>query len=190
MVLSTLQALKMPVEGVLDERSELWGLELMGVPVVGDPQDYLLRPGARAVLAIGSNRARQTLNQRFLSVEWVLAVHPQAYLDSNAHIGAGSVVFAGAVIQPLAQIGQHCIINTGATVDHDCLLGDYVHLAPGCHLAGNVRADEGSFLGIGSSVIPGVHIGAWATLGAGSVALHSVGPHRTAVGVPARELPR
>jgi acetyltransferase-like isoleucine patch superfamily enzyme len=79
-------------------------------------------------------------------------------------------------------------VNTGATIDHDCIIGDYAHLAPGVHRAGSVQVGEGAFLGIGSVVIPGVKIGRWSTLGAGGVATRDLADGVVAVGVPARAL--
>ncbi len=60
------------------------------------------------------------------------------------------MVFAGALVQPDAVIGDHVIVNTGATIDHDRIVDDCAHLAPGVHLAGSVQVGEGAFLGIGS----------------------------------------
>ena len=99
-------------------------------------------------------------------------------------------MFAGAVVQPDTVVGAHAIVNTGATVDHDGHLGDYVHVAPGVSLAGAVRRRSGVFVGIGARAVPGVTVGAWAVIGAGAVALRDVPAHATAVGVPARHLSR
>ena len=101
--------------------------------------------------------------------------------DRGGHGG-----FAGAVIQPDAILGRHVIINTGATVDHDCRLGDFVHVAPGAHLAGGVRIDPGGFMGIGSVAVPGVHLGTGCVVGAGAVVVRDLLPNVTAIGVPAR----
>jgi acetyltransferase-like isoleucine patch superfamily enzyme len=96
------------------------------------------------------------------------------------------VVFAGAVIQPDSVLGSHAIINTGATVDHDCHIGNFVHVAPGCNLAGAVTLKEGAFMGIGSRAIPGVTVEAWTTVGAGATVVHDLPGGITAVGTPAR----
>jgi acetyltransferase-like isoleucine patch superfamily enzyme len=47
---------------------------------------------------------------------------------------------------------------------------------------------EGAFVGIGSCVVPGVTIGAWAIVGAGAVVIRDVPPGATVVGNPARLL--
>jgi len=73
-------------------------------------------------------------------------------------------------------------------VDHDCRIGDFVHLAPGVRLAGEVTVGEGALIGIGASVLPGVCIGAWDVVGAGAVVTEDVAPGVTVVGVPARPL--
>ena len=78
------------------------------------------------------------------------------------------------------------IVNTNATVDHDCVLSDGVHVAPGAVLAGAVSVGCGSLIGIGARVLPGVEIGERATVGAGAVVITTVEPGTTVAGVPAR----
>jgi len=83
-------------------------------------------------------------------------------------------------------IGNHCILNSGCRVDHDCKLQDFVHVAPGAVLCGDVVVGEGSFIGAGATVLPGVKIGSWSTIGAGSVVTRDVSSNALVVGIPAR----
>lgn len=46
---------------------------------------------------------------------------------------------AGAVINSDTKIGKGCIVNTGASVDHDGIIDDFVHISVGAHVAGNVH---------------------------------------------------
>ena len=103
---------------------------------------------------------------------------------------SGSVVFAGTIIQPDVAIGKHVIINTSASIDHDCNIGDFVHIAPGCHLAGNVQVKRGSFLGVGTTVIPNITINEWTTVGAGSNVITSLKGNDIYVGNPAKRIKR
>jgi UDP-perosamine 4-acetyltransferase len=96
---------------------------------------------------------------------------------------AGAVVNADSIIDDLA------IINTGATVDHDCRVGRAVHIGPQCALAGNVVVGAGSFLGVGCKLIPGVRIGEHATVAAGAVVVSDIADGVTAMGVPAKPVP-
>ena len=76
-------------------------------------------------------------------------------------------------------------MNT-TTVDHDCVIGDFVHIAPGVNLAGNVSVGDGSMVGVGTSVIPGIRIGKNCIVGAGSVVIEDVPDNSVVVGSPAR----
>lgn len=184
-VISTLQAAGYKVDAVYDDDSAKWGQSLLGVPVHGPLAELDNEASCRAVIAIGANKIRQELAQRFAALEWVTVVHPRAYVHPSASLGPGTVIFAGAVVQPDVRVGSHVIVNTGATVDHDCRLGDFVHLAPGVHLAGGVDIDTGTFFGTGAVAIPGIRIGAWTTVGAGAGVVRDLPAQVTAVGLPA-----
>jgi acetyltransferase EpsM len=138
-----------------------------------------------AIIGIGNNAVRKHLADRFEQVRWGVLIHPTAWVSPDVTVGPGSIIMAGAVVQPGTRIGSHVIVNTLASVDHDCVLEDYVHVAPGCHLAGNVHLKEGVFAGIGAVFIPGLQVGAWTVIGAGAAVTRSLPSRVTAVGVPA-----
>ena len=185
-VIAALLALGKPIEGVLDDDPQTHGKNVLGLIVKGGTEllSFYLQP--RAIIAIGSNRTRQQIAQRFPKTLWETLVHPKAWVDSSARVAQGSVVLAGAVVQAEAVIGEHCIVNTCTSVDHDCFLDSFVHLAPGVHLAGNVRVSEGGFCGVGSRAVPGVVIGAWSIVGAGATVVRSTPDHTISVGTPAQ----
>lgn len=187
-VIATLQAAGHEVVAAYDDDPERRGGELLGVPVRGALRDARPEEADGFVLAVGSNRDRRRIAGR-LDLPWISAVHPEATVHPSVRLGAGTVVFAGAVLQPDADVGRHGIVNTGASVDHDCRLEDFVHVAPGAHLAGGVVVGEGALVGIGSSLAPDVRVGAWATVGAGAAVVRDVSAGTTVVGVPARLRP-
>lgn len=162
-----------------------------GVPVVhGDHHLERLRQEGhrRCFVAIGDNRLRLRLADSAveLGFDLVNAIHPHAVLSPSVRVGTGIAVMAGAVVNADAVISDLAIVNTGAVVDHDCAIGRAAHVAPRCALAGNVRVGRGSFLGIGTNVIPAVTIGEDVILGAGSVVITDIPDGLTAMGVPAR----
>lgn len=160
------------------------GGTLYGVPVRNEylPEDY---PDARAVVAIGDNATRKKLAEG-MRHSFANVIHRSAMLSPFSNLGVGNVILHGVIIQVEAKIGHHVIINTGSQVDHDCVVEDFVHLAPGVVLCGSVQVGEGSFLGAGTTVIPGKKIGAWCIIGAGSVVIDDIPDFVVAVGNPAR----
>ena len=113
------------------------------------------------IIAVGDNRARKREAEARPREPWAYLIHPSATVASSALIGMGTVIMAGATVQARASIGQHCIVNTNASVDHDCVLGDFVHIAPGAHLCGSVRVGEGTLVGTGVAVAQGAVLLPW-----------------------------
>ncbi len=187
-MISTLQAAGMPVAGIVDRDSELWGETVLGVEVLGGLEELTRQGLTQAVLAIGDNRSRRSLAEELTEwgLDWRAVAHPAAAVHASVHLGAGSVIFAGAVVQPDTRIGRHSIVNSAASVDHDCRLGDFVHIAPGAHVAGDVTLGTGAFIGVGCSILPGVKIGEWAVVGAGAAVIRDVSDNAIVKGVPAR----
>ncbi len=84
------------------------------------------------------------------------------------------------------KIGKHCIINTAASIDHECVLEDFVHISPNATLSGGVYVGEGTHIGSGAVIVPNIKIGKWATIGAGAVIIRDVPDYATVVGNPGR----
>ncbi|NLW81201.1 MAG: acetyltransferase [Desulfovibrionales bacterium] len=185
-VQAALRTMGMPVGGFFDDDPGLLGGSVCGIPVLGPVRDFGLLERPRGVIAIGKATIRQRTAQSFPQAEWLRVVHASSWVDISVDVGDGSIVCAGGVVQPDSVLGRHCIINTGATIDHDCRVGDYAHVCPGAHLGGNVHVGTGSWIGIGSQVIQGVAIGANVTVGAGSTVLRDVPDNAVVVGSPAR----
>jgi sugar O-acyltransferase (sialic acid O-acetyltransferase NeuD family) len=181
-VLDCLEAQGSLVRVIFDDNPDL--KELLGVPVVGPYRPHLF-PDQPLIIAIGNNRIRQRVAE-MIRHGFGAAVHPSAQVSRYATSGEGSVFFHNAVVQAGATVGRHCIINTAASVDHDCRLEDFVHISPNAALCGSVQVGEGTQIGTGASVIPGVRIGKWCVIGAGAVVTSDIPDYSVAVGVPAR----
>lgn len=162
-----------------------------GYPVLGASGAFVDLAGD-VIVAIGNPMVREQLLEHAEQAgkRVPTLIHPHASIGEDVEIGDGTVVVAGAVINPGARIGKGCIINTGASVDHDCEVADYVHVAVGAHVAGTVKIGRRTWIGAGATVINNVDICADCVIGAGAVVISSLEKPGTFVGIPARGLNR
>lgn len=157
-------------------------------PVVGGTRD-VMKLDCHVFVAIGNPGVRSRLQEQLeqLGKYIPVLVHPNAVVADDVQLGAGTVVVAGAVINPGAKIGKGCIINTCSSVDHDCVLEDYVHIAVGAHVAGTVWIGHHTWIGAGATVSNNVDICADCMIGAGAVVCRDIVEEGTYMGVPARK---
>lgn len=139
----------------------------------------------QVIISIGSNQVRKKLSGQY-PLCYGMARHPDTTIDPTVSFGIGTVVMAGAIVNSSTDIGEHCIINTSASVDHDCSIKDFVHISPNSTLCGGIEVGEGTQIGAGATVIPNIKIGKWAVIGAGAVVISDIPDYALAVGNPAR----
>lgn len=179
--------------GLLDPIQELWGAEVLGVPVLGaddllaELYDQGLRWAFIGLGTVGNSQSRIQLYKKICQhgFRLVPAIHPQAIISPSAQLGDGPTIMAGSIINAKALLGDDVIINTGAIVEHDCLLGDHVHIATGAQLAGDVKIGDCTHIGMGASIRQGITIGSGVVVGAGAVVVKDVAPNSIVAGVPA-----
>ncbi len=162
------------LSGFLDDDEGKWGSTVLGLPVSGGRS--IVREGDRVILGVGGNNQRQEVG------EWLeergadlFTVRSRWAMVSGSTVVRDGVVMIGpVVVNACAEIGKGVILNTASTVDHECVISDYVHIAPGVNLAGNVTVGQNSFIGIGAKVIPGITVGKDCVVGAGCVIVKDV----------------
>ena len=179
-IIDILRANQIEINGLVDDNPNIQ--ELLGIPVLHQSNGLSL-----FIISIGNNQIRKKIAEQ-LKTSFGKAIHPSAIISPNSMIDEGTVVMQGAIVQSCATIGKHCIINTGASVDHECVIEDYVHISPHATLCGNVHVGEGSWVAAGSVVLPGVKIGKWSVIGAGSVVAKHIPDGVLAVGNRCRVL--
>lgn len=188
---------KVVADIVLNARDHLVGFltgeagrdRFMEWPVLGGDRDYLRFADCCFVIAIGNAGVRERLAELMSDAKWYTAIHPAASVSAvHTSVGAGRVVMANAIINPYAQIGSHCIINSNATVEHDNLIEDFVHVSVGAKLAGGVSVGRRTWVGVGAAVSNGIHVCGDCMIGAGAVVVKDILTPGTYVGVPAHKI--
>ena len=110
---------------------------------------------------------------------------PTALICKSAIFGHGLQVMPLAIVHNDVKIGDQCIINTRALVEHDCVLHSGVEIGPGAVLCGRVTIGQNTWIGANATVKPRVTIGSNSIIGAGAVVVSDIPSDVVAVGVPA-----
>ena len=158
---------------------------LLGVSIVGgsDALPSCYAEGIRLIIngvgGVDRPGVRVEIFERLASLGYMFPAvfHRTAVVEPTAIVAAGVQVFGIAFIGSAAKVGFGAIINTGAIASHDCIIGEYAHLAPGVLLAGHVKVGAGALIGMGVTVHVNVTIGEWARIGNGARILGDVPPH-------------
>lgn len=179
------------VVGFLDDNPALLGTEVIGIPVIGATMDAprLAREhGAGLLVGIGDNLIRGRLLRRLtaLGVPITRAVHPSAVISDNVVLEPGVVIMPAAVVNTRSAIRFGAVVNTNASVDHDCEVGEMANCMPGSVLTGGITVGRYANMGSRCVVIPLKTIGENAYVGAGAVVIDDVPPNTLVVGVPAK----
>jgi sugar O-acyltransferase (sialic acid O-acetyltransferase NeuD family) len=182
-VLALARALGREVVGVCDpvlarEGASKW----RDVPVLGDddalaslsPQDIELANGIGQLPRGPHIRKRLHELHTGRGFRFPALIHPSAIVDPSVAVEAGAQIMAGAVLQADVVVGESSIVNTGAQLDHDCVIGRHAHIAPGVVLCGGVTVRNLAFLGAACIVLPQLVIGERCMIAAGAVLARSL----------------
>lgn len=167
---------------------------ILGIPVVGTDGDLpkLLQQGwTDAFISIGSvgdTRLRRKLYEKIKKIGFYIPsiVDPSAIIAKSTRIGCGCYVGKNAVINTGVWIGCCAIINTMSTVEHDCVIGDFVHISPGVTVCGSVSIGNDSHIGAGTVVRQQIQIGAETIIGIGSAVVMNIPDCVVAYGSPCK----
>lgn len=151
-------------------------------------QEYIKLYAYPIALGIGDNSIRKMVYEKIKAenLEVKTLVHIKAIVAKNVTLEEGVVIMPGVVVNTGSTVGAGSILNTSSVVEHDCSIGDFVHIAPNCALAGGVCVNDMTLIGIGSSIVQGKIIGENSVIGAGSVVISDIPENVVSYGIPAK----
>ena len=176
------------IVGFLDDKIEKNTIIIKDYKVIGDLNNRfqlaIANEDYEFIIAIGDNKKRKEISTS-PNLKFYTAIHPSAQIGINVEIEEGTVIMANVCINSSSRIGKHCIINTGAIIEHDNIIENYVHISPNATLGGTVKVEELTHIGIGATVKNNVTICKNCTVGAGAVVVKNIEKEGTYIGVPA-----
>jgi sugar O-acyltransferase (sialic acid O-acetyltransferase NeuD family) len=166
----------------------------MGYPILGAeetlPELISSETDCFLFIAIGDNyirgQVKNRISEKLPDAKFATAIHPSAQIGKDVSIGEGSVIMAGAIINPCTIIGAFVILNTRSSVDHDNHIEDFASLAPNATTGGNVTIGSYSALSISATVKHGVNVGNHTVIGGSAFVNKHLPDQCIAFGIPAK----
>ena len=147
----------------------------------------------KIAIAVSSPIARRKLVEKCQSVglSFFSIFSDLSVIMDDVLVGEGAVISPFVSLTSNIKIGKHFHANLYSYVEHDCEIGDFVTFAPGAKCNGNVKIEDGAYIGAGAVIRQGTSarkmvIGAGAVVGMGAVVTKDVAPGETVIGNPAR----
>jgi sugar O-acyltransferase (sialic acid O-acetyltransferase NeuD family) len=165
------------------------GVKVGNSQVIGSTEAIENFENTYFVIAIANAKIkRKILGKVPNKVKPARLLHPSIICGERVQIGEGSIICAGNIITEDIIIGSHVILNLSCTVGHDTIIMDYCSFMPSVNISGEVKIEEGVFVGTGAKIINQVEIGRYSIIGAGAVVSKTIPSNCTAVGIPAKPI--
>ena len=140
------------------------GQTVLGVKVISREQCLNYFSANNLFVAIGDNHRREKvyrdLERQFPGAHFPNLIHETAVIGEEVELGEGGVFMPFAHVGPRTRLGKACILNTRASLDHDCLMSDFASLSPGVTTGGSVVIGPKTAVGVGASIQQQVTVGA------------------------------
>jgi sugar O-acyltransferase (sialic acid O-acetyltransferase NeuD family) len=179
------------VYGFLDDNKEVNTTIISNYKVIGKIEDCLELqkkfPDIFFIIAIGNNYIRNEIYEKYNSLKYYTAIHPNSILGLDVEVQEGTVIMANACINANTKIGKNCIINTGTIVEHDNIIEDNVHVSPNSTLCGTVTVGKFTHIGAGTTVKNNIKISKECIIGAGAVVVKNIEEKGIYIGIPAKK---
>lgn len=176
--------------GIIDrEKTSFLGVDVIGTD---DMLPQLFADGWKyafvTVGSVGNTTRRRRIYKMLKEIGFTIPqiISPFAAIARDVSIEEGTFVGKKTVVNTGAALGCCSIINTGAIVEHDCIVGDFSHISPGAVLCGQVSVGSDTHIGAGSVARQQIIIGNHVLIGAGSVVLKDISDGVTAYGNPCK----
>lgn len=144
-------------------------------------------------IAIANSAVRQKLVERCRAdgVQFVEVRASNVVQLDECELGEGAVLCPFVILSSNIKVGKYFHANMHCYIAHDCIIGDFVTLAPNVTCNGNVILEDHAYIGAGALLKQGkpgspLVIGKGAVIGMGAVVTKNVPPGVTVVGNPAK----
>lgn len=155
------------------DKEYITSTEYNGLPVISfDEVEKVYSPkNYKMAIPMYHTRLNKIREKKYIQAKekgysFISYISPQSIIDT-CDIGENTFITGLVSIQPFTKIGNNCMIWSGTTIGHHCVINDNCFIAV-ANIAGCVTIENNTTLGNGALIANGVHIGKYSFIGMGS----------------------
>jgi len=194
-VIEVLRSLgKFQIVGILDNPEKV-GTYLSGFKIIGTDEDIPLFADRyhNFLITVGQIKSAAPRIKIYNAIKECggicpVIVSPGAYVSTTAFLDEGTIIMNRAIVNINSKIGKACIVNTGALIEHEAIIGDFSHVSTYTTVNGQVIVGSNSFLGSNSVIANNITLPEGIIVAAGSCIIKNPRTTGIFVGNPARKV--
>jgi sugar O-acyltransferase (sialic acid O-acetyltransferase NeuD family) len=149
-----------------------------------DPDTYQL------IVAVANSIDRFNIVKRLpKETTYFSFIHPSALLlDEDIQLSHGTFIGAGCILTTNIKLGEHCLLNRGNHIGHDCSIGNFFSSMPCAVVGGNVNIGDRVYLGSCANIRERISICDDVLIGMNSAVVKNITSSGIYVGVPSKKI--
>jgi sugar O-acyltransferase (sialic acid O-acetyltransferase NeuD family) len=167
--------------GILDDNSELYGKNIMGVKVLGNisaieklKEDNLFDTAIISFSNDIESRAKlfETLIKK--GIKFTNVIDPTVVIHSNVSIGKGNVIMAHCRFGSCSIVGDNNFFSAYVNIEHHNVVGSHCTFGPGVMTSSRVTIGNKVKFGTGIFIEPGIKIGDNSVIASGTILIRDI----------------
>ena len=179
--------------GIIEKKEICYG-DILGISIIGcdSELEYYYNNGYQFAFVTVGNIGNPKIRIKLYKLAYKIGFKIPNIIDSSAcvsrftNLGRGIFIGKQAVVNAGTSIGDCAIINTSSVIEQDCIIEEFVNVAPGALVCGNVTVGRNSYIGAKSVIRQQLKIGSNTIIGMGSTVTKNIDSNVLAYGNPCR----
>jgi sugar O-acyltransferase (sialic acid O-acetyltransferase NeuD family) len=129
---------------------------------------------------------KELFNRFYGKIAFGTLIHSSSWIDETAIVKNGVIIYPNCCIDAYSVIDNNTILNICCSISHDTYIGKHCFLSPRVAIAGFVKVEDESIIGINTTIVDNISVVGRTQIGGGTVVIKDILKSGLYVGNPAK----